>query len=209
MQHLTFKIQHKSTVLRIGLTGGIGSGKTTVSNIFRVLGIPVFDADSTAKTLMEQDETIRKGLVELFGPASFANNKLDRKYIAGIVFNDPYQLERLNALVHPVTIAAAEQWADRQTTAYTIKEAALFFEAGSAAGLDYIIGVYAPQYVRINRVMQRDAVTREEVLGRMNKQINEEIKMRLCDFVIVNDDQELLIPQVLKLHEVFCAEAGA
>lgn len=190
-------------MLKIGLTGGIGSGKTTVANIFRVLGIPVFDADSAAKRLMEEDETLREGLIRLFGPATFANGRLDRKHISDIVFNDPYQLDQLTALVHPVAIAAAEQWAHRQTTAYVVKEAALFFEAGSTAGLDYIIGVYAPQYVRINRVMKRDGLTKEAVLKRMNRQINEEIKMRLCDFVILNDDQQLLIPQVLTLHEKF------
>jgi dephospho-CoA kinase len=193
-------------MLRIGLTGGIGSGKTTVSNIFRVLGIPVFDADSEAKILMEEDPLIRKGLTDLFGPAAFVNGKLDRKHIAGIVFHDPYLLDKLNALVHPVTIAAAEKWAGSQTTPYTVKEAALFFEAGSAAGLDYIIGVYAPQHVRINRVMKRDGVSREEVLSRMHKQIDETIKMQLCDFVILNDEQELLIPQVLKLHDRFQRE---
>ncbi len=193
-------------MLRIGLTGGIGSGKTTVANIFKVLGIPVFDADSAARHLMEDDSTLRKELIALFGPATFAGNRLDRKHIASIVFNDPYQLEKLNALVHPAAIAAAEQWAEQQTTPYAVKEAALFFEAGSTNGLDYIIGVYAPQYVRINRVIKRDQVTREEVLSRMNRQINEEIKMRLCDFVIMNDDQELLIPQVLRLHEKFIQE---
>jgi dephospho-CoA kinase len=195
-------------MLRIGLTGGIGSGKSTVSNIFRILGIPVFDADSAARKLMEEDPALRKGLIHLFGPAAFDNDRLDRKYIAHIVFNDPYRLEQLNALVHPVTIAAAEKWADAQPTAYTIKEAALFFEAGSTTGLDYIIGVYAPRHVRINRVMKRDGVSREEVLSRMNRQINEEIKMRLCDFVILNDEQELLIPQVLKLHDKFLQEKG-
>lgn len=193
-------------MLRIGLTGGIGSGKTTVANIFKVLGIPVFDADSAARRLMEDDSTLRKELIALFGPATFADNRLDRKHIASIVFNDPYQLEKLNALVHPATIAAAEQWAEQQTTPYAVKEAALFFEAGSTNGLDYIIGVYAPKHLRINRVMKRDQVTKEEVLNRMNRQINEEIKMRLCDFVIMNDDQELLIPQVLRLHEKFIQE---
>ena len=193
-------------MLRIGLTGGIGSGKTTVANIFKVLGIPVFDADSAARRLMEGDSTLGKELIALFGPATFADNRLDRKHIASIVFNDPYQLEKLNALVHPATIAAAEQWAEQQTTPYAVKEAALFFEAGSTNGLDYIIGVYAPKHLRINRVRKRDQVTKEEVLNRMNRQINEEIKMRLCDFVIMNDDQELLIPQVLRLHEKFIQE---
>ena len=111
-------------------------------------------------------------------------------------------------MVHPFTIAAADEWADQQTAAYSVKEAALFFESGSAIGFDYIIGVYAPKHLRIKRVMGRDKTTREEVQSRMNRQIQEEIKMRLCDFVIVNDDQQLLIPQVIKLHEQFLAESN-
>lgn len=194
-------------MLKIGLTGGIGSGKSTVAGIFRVLGIPVFDADANTRSLMETDSELQTGILSLFGDKAYEDGKLNRKWIADIVFNDPFQLEKLNALVHPATIAAAESWADRQTASYIIKEAALFFEAGSSEGMDYIIGVYAPQHLRINRVMKRDGFSREEVLSRMNKQIQEEIKMRLCDFVILNDDQHLVIPQVLQLHEKFLDEA--
>ncbi|MES2003350.1 MAG: dephospho-CoA kinase [Bacteroidota bacterium] len=195
--------------LRIGLTGGIGSGKTTVAGIFKVLGIPVFDADSAAKDIMVTNEALKAAIIGKFGEAVYPNGRLDRKYLGHIVFNDPFQLELLNALVHPHTIAAAEEWAAKQTAPYSIKEAALFFEAGSATGLDYMIGVYAPKHIRIKRVMNRDAISREEVLTRMSRQIQEEIKMRLCDFVILNDDQQLLIPQALKLHEQFLEESKA
>lgn len=194
--------------LRIGLTGGIGSGKSTVAGIFHTLGIPVFDADSAAKDVMQTNPDLQKAIIAQFGEAVYPNGVLDRKYLASIVFNDPFQLEMLNALVHPFTIAAAEEWAGKQQTPYTIKEAALFFEAGSAIGFDYMIGVYAPQHLRIKRAMDRDQVSREEVLSRMKRQIQEEIKMRLCDFVLINDEQQLLIPQVLKLHEQFLNEAG-
>lgn len=194
-------------MLKIGITGGIGSGKSTVSNIFKVLGIPVFDADSQAKELMEIDIDLQQSIRSLFGESAYISGKLNRKYIADIVFKDPYQLERLNALVHPAAIRAGENWAVKQTTAYVIKEAALFFESGSAEGMDYIIGVYSPQHIRINRVMNRDGITREEVLDRMKRQIQEEVKMRLCDFVIVNDDQRLLIPQIMNLHNRFVAES--
>jgi dephospho-CoA kinase len=193
--------------LRIGLTGGIGSGKSMVAGIFKVLGIPVFDADTAAKEVMQTNLALRAAVMEKFGEATYHDGMLDRKYLAGIVFNDPYQLEILNSLVHPYAIAAAEEWAAEQTAPYTIKEAALFFEAGSAIGFDYMIGVYAPQHVRIKRVMDRDHVTRDEVLSRMQRQIQEEIKMRLCDFVIVNDEQQLLLPQVIKLHEQFIKES--
>jgi dephospho-CoA kinase len=190
-------------VLRIGLTGGIGSGKSTVAKIFSTIGIPVFYADVAARDVMNEDVVLKQKIKQIFGDAAYENDMLNRKYIADIVFNDPFKLEQLNAIVHPATISVAHQWMLQQTTPYVIKEAALFFEAGSTEGLDYIIGVYAPQHIRIQRVMQRDNVTRDEVLARMSKQINEEMKMRLCDFVIVNDEQTMIIPQVLKLHEKF------
>ncbi len=177
------------------------------AGIFTVLGIPVFDADTAAKEVMQTNPALRAAIMEKFGEATYHEGVLNRKYLAGIVFNDPYKLEVLNSLVHPFTIAEAEDWASQQTAPYTIKEAALFFEAGSAIGFDYMIGVYAPQHIRIKRVMDRDGVTRDEVLSRMQRQIQEEIKMRLCDFVIVNDEQQLLLPQVIKLHEQFLKES--
>ena len=190
-------------MLRIGLTGGIGTGKTTVANIFKVLGIPVFDADTVAKQLMENDLQLREQLIAQFGPTSFQDGKLNRAYLASIVFKDPYQLAVLNALVHPLSLQAAEDWMKLQSAPYVIKEAALIFEAGAAAGLDLIIGVTAPTALRIQRVMHRDGISREAVLERMDKQIDESIKMRLCDFVIQNDNQHLLTTQVLDLHKRF------
>ncbi len=195
-------------MLKIGLTGGMGSGKTTVSKIFSVLGIPVFYADDVAKNIMNEDATLKQNLMDAFGAEAYINNTLNRKYIANIVFNDKYKLDRLNALVHPVTLAAADKWFNQQTSPYVIKEAALMFEAGAAAHLDYVIGVYAPQHLRLQRVMQRDNSTREQVLARINSQIDETIKMRLCDFVIINDEQQAMLPQVLLLHQKFMNEAS-
>jgi len=189
--------------LHIGLTGGIGSGKTTVAKIFEVLGIPIYYADEAARKLMNADETLKTSIKKHFGEESYINDELNRSWLASQVFSDSYKLDLLNSLVHPVTIRDAENWMHKQTTAYTIKEAALFFEAGSAENLDYIVGVYAPQTLRIKRVMDRDGNTREDVLKRMNRQINEEIKMKLCDFIITNDEQTLVIPQVMELHEKF------
>lgn len=188
-------------MLKIGLTGGIGSGKSTVAEIFKVLGIAVFDADAAAKNIMNEDDQLKERIIQTFGTDTYTDGVLNRQVLGGIVFKDPLKLEQLNALVHPATIAAAERWMTEQKGAYAVKEAALFFEAGSATGLDYIIGVTAPKTVRIKRVMDRDGVSRDEVLTRMARQIDDDIKMRLCDFVIVNDDQQLLIPQVLKIHE--------
>ena len=190
-------------MLRIGITGGIGSGKSTVSKIFEVLGAPVYYADDASKRLMNEDEEVKEKLRSVFGEGVYSDGMLNRQYLSSIVFNDPLKLALLNSIVHPATIKDAEDWMLKQTAPYAIKEAALIFESGSQEHLDKVIGVYAPAVVRIHRVMQRDNVTREEVLGRMSKQIDEDIKMRLCDYVIKNDEQELLIPQVIKLHEAF------
>ena len=187
--------------LKIGITGGIGSGKSTVAKIFEVIGIPVYYADDAAKRLMNEDEQLQQQITALFGPEAYSNNQLNRKYIAQVVFNNKEKLERLNALVHPATIADGERWMRQQTTSYAIKEAALIFESGTQGQLDYVIGVSAPAPLRIHRAMKRDHLSREEILSRMNKQIQETIKMRLCDFIIYNDEQQLVIPQVLALHE--------
>ncbi len=189
--------------MTIGLTGGIGSGKSTVAKIFETLGIPVYYADEAARTLMNTDPQVIASVKKNFGEESYIHGELNRPYIASIVFNDNYKLDILNSITHPATIAHAKKWMQQQTAPYTIKEAALIFEAGSAEGLDYVIGVYAPQALRLKRVIDRDKTTREEVLKRMGRQINEEMKMRLCDFVITNDEQQLVIPQVLELHQKF------
>ena len=188
-------------MLKVGLTGGIGSGKSTVAKIFQTLGIPVFDADAVAKSIMHTNTSVKAGVIEAFGEAAYRDGELNRKFIADIVFKDPFQLEILNSILHPATMQAAEEWFQQQEAPYVIKEAALLFEAGSAAGLDLIIGVTAPQHVRIHRVMQRDGVGRQEVLTRMGRQIEDTIKMRLCDVVIKNDGVQALLPQVLALHE--------
>lgn len=191
-------------MLRIGLTGGIGSGKSTVAKILETLGIPVYYADDAAKDIMNSDATLQALIRENFGEASYKEGRLDRKYLAGIVFNDPEKLNRLNALIHPVTIRHSEEWFSRQKAPYAVREAALLFESGASANLDYIIGVYAPQALRIRRVQQRDGLSADEVKQRMKRQLNEEMKMKLCDFVLRNDEQELLLPQVLGLHERLC-----
>jgi len=189
-------------MLKIGLTGGVGSGKTTVSKIFASLGVPVFYADDIAKKIMNEDTILKQEIINLFGEEAYTES-LNRKHIADIVFNDAFKLEQLNALIHPRTIEAANKWMQQQTKPYVIKEAALMFEAGASTNLDYIIGVYAPQYLRINRVMKRDMFTKDQVLERINNQIDETIKMKLCDFVIVNDEQQAVLPQVINLHKKF------
>lgn len=186
--------------LKIGITGGIGSGKSTVAKVFETLGVPVYYADEAAKRIMNEDALLKQQIIEHFGPATYKNNQLDRHYLASMVFNNKAKLELLNSLVHPATIRDGEQWMQQQTTPYAIKEAALIFESGTQDQLDYIIGVSAPAPLRILRAMKRDGSTREQVMARMNKQIQEVIKIRLCDFIVYNDEQQPVIPQVLELH---------
>ena len=188
-------------MIKIGLTGGIGSGKTTVAKIFELLGIPVYYADDAAKRIMNEDEELKTAIQKQFGKDAYDNEGLDRTFLSAKVFTDPVQLEILNSLVHPATIRDAAKWMSQQKTSYTIKEAALIFESGSAAQLDYVIGVYAPVQLRIKRTMERNHLSYDEVKQRMDKQLDENIKMKLCDFVIYNDEQHLLIPQVIELHK--------
>ena len=189
-------------MLKIGLTGGIGSGKTTVAKIFETLGVPVYYADDVAKQLMQEDNVLKQSIINIFGKDSYTTDgKLNRSYLSATVFSNPHQLERLNAIVHPATIQHAEQWMQQQQAPYVIKEAALIFESGSQSILDYVIGVYAPQALRIQRTIKRDNIDKDKVLQRMQNQIDENIKMRLCDRVIQNDDQHSLMQQVLMVHE--------
>lgn len=188
-------------MLKIGLTGGIGSGKSTVARVFEVLGIPIYYADEAAKRIMNEDEGLKAQIIQAFGPSAYAGGTLNRAYLAAEVFGDKQKLERLNALVHPVTIADSNQWMQRQTTPYAIKEAALIFESGTQRHLDYVIGVSAPLSLRILRATRRDGSSKEKVESVIGRQLDESIKMKLCDFVIVNDEQQPLLPQVMQLHQ--------
>jgi len=189
----------------IGLTGGIGSGKSVVAKVFATLGIPVFNADDEAKRIMQTSPEIKSKLIEQFGLEIYNEHGLDKEKLASIVFNDPFQLQLLNAIVHPVTIQAAKDWAAKQTSPYVIKEAALIFESGTADGLFKVIGVTAPLSLRTHRVMQRDGITKDQVDARMRNQISDTIKMRLCDYVIENNNQQMVIPQVLEIDKAIRA----
>jgi dephospho-CoA kinase len=197
-------------MIKVGLTGGIGSGKTTVANVFKVLGVPVYFADEAAKLLMNSDEALKTQIKAQFTKSAYLpDGTLNRAWMAEQVFSDKEKLDSLNALVHPATIKDADNWMRRQQTPYAIKEAALIFESGSQGELDYIIGVYAPAPVRIVRAMKRNGSSREEVQARMDKQLQESVKMRLCDFVITNDDRQAIVPQVMKIHAFLLEKAAA
>ena len=190
-------------MLKVGITGGIGSGKSVVTKVFSTLGIPILDADALAKTLMEQDFELRKKLTEVFGNELFEAGKLNRKLLASIVFDDKVALGKLNAIVHPAVRLAGRQWMEQQNGAYSIKEAALFFESGSNVDMDFIIGVSAPLSLRLKRAMQRDKAEEETILKRMAQQMNEDEKMSRCDAIIINDGEHSLIEQVVTLHHQF------
>ena len=192
-------------MLKIGLTGGIGSGKSIVAQMFAVLGIPVYFADEVSKRLMVENEELKWAITSHFGNGAYTDGILNRPYLANLVFNDGEKLSLLNSLVHPATIADAAAWMQKQAAPYIIKEAALIFESGSNKDLDYVIGVDAPKELRINRAVARDNVSTTQVEARMNKQMDEDEKLGLCDYIIVNNEHQMIIPQVLALHEKFLA----
>lgn len=193
-------------MLKVGITGGIGSGKTTVCKVFETLGIPVFYADTVAKQLMVTDLILIDGVKSTFGNESYIKNGiLNNKHIANIVFNSQLELDKLNALVHPAVFRAFDKWAAEipPSVPYTLKEAALLFESGSYKMCDKNILVTAPLSLKISRVMQRDAVTAEQVQARMDKQFTDEQKAKMADYFIDNTENTSVILQVLDLHQQF------
>lgn len=188
-------------MLKIGITGGIGSGKSTVAKLFAFLGIPIFNADDAAKHLMEHDASLKATLIKSFGTEIYKNDRLNRSFLSLLVFENPEKLKLLNSIVHPATIAFANEWFSKQDAPYCIKEAAIFFESGSAKEMDYMIGVYAPKKLRMKRAMQRDNTSEELIQKRMDQQMDEDEKMKLCDFVIFNDESQSLIQQVFLLNK--------
>jgi dephospho-CoA kinase len=188
-------------MLRIGLTGGIGSGKTTVAKIFEALSIPLYYADDAAKRLMNTDNALKQGIIDLLGREAYNANGLDRKKVSALLFNNPEKVKAMNALVHPVTIQDAVLWMQQQTAPYAIKEAALIFESGSEKELDYIITVTAPESVRIQRIRERDHLDEDAIRKRMQHQLPEAAKIEKSDFIVVNDGTQMLIPQVVEIHQ--------
>ncbi|MEM1218454.1 MAG: dephospho-CoA kinase [Bacteroidota bacterium] len=187
---------------QIGITGGIGSGKSTVASIFKTLGIPIYSADDRAKALMMEDPILINQIRSTFGDAAYrTDGTLDRAYLAKIVFKDPDQLRKLESFVHPAVARDTHAWQQRQVDVpYTLREAALLFEAGGYKHLDQIITVYTPQEERVQRVMERDQTTREAVLARMAQQWSDEEKMARSDYIIHNYANRSLIQQVLAIH---------
>jgi dephospho-CoA kinase len=188
--------------LKVGITGGIGSGKTTVCHIFELLGIPVFYADDEAKKLMIYDQILINEIKLAFGVQSyFEDGNLNRKHISDIVFKDTDQLKKLNSFVHPAVFRAMETWSSQQKSPYVLKEAALLFESGSYQQNKFNILVSCPLELRIKRVMNRDQITKEKVLERIQTQFPEEKKKAMADFFIQNNEEQFIINQVLELNQ--------
>lgn len=190
--------------IKIGLTGGIGAGKTTVARIFESFGVPVFYADVIAKQLINENIPLKQQIINLFGSKSYINNKYNTSYIASIVFNNRDLLKELNKLVHPYVHRVFKEWyLNNQSSAYVIEEAALLLNSGGKGFFDHIVVVSAPMDVRLKRVAERDQISMEDIRKRMNSQMKEEEMIERADSVIKNGENDLLIPQVLELHNKF------
>lgn len=196
-------------MLKVGLIGGIGSGKSTVARIFGVLGIPVFVSDDAGKRLLQEDAAVRAQVIEAFGTDIYPGGTLDRKALGRLAFADAARLERLNGIVHPAVRRAFAAWAATQRAPYVVNEAAILLESGGAAALDHLVVVAAPEAERIARVMARDGVDEAQVRARMAHQLPEDERVARAGTVIVNDGRTLVIPQVLALHERLLSLAQA
>lgn len=183
-------------MIKVGITGGIGSGKSIVAKILTVIGFPVFDSDTEAKLLMVNNSTVIQKVKEVFGEEAYIDKQLNRKYLADKIFNNEELKEQLNAIVHPAVRQEFEDWSNRQDSSLVFNEAAILFEIGRYKDFDYTILVTAPEELRIQRVIDRDKTTRKEVLKRMENQWKDEEKKALASFVINNDDEELVTLQI-------------
>ncbi len=186
---------------RLGITGGIGSGKTTVCRIFGTFGIPVFVADVVAREIMESDPEIRAAINHIAGRDLYTSGRLDRKALADLVFSQPDLLQKVNAAVHPAVFASFESWADRAEAPYVILESAIIFESGADTLVDRVATISAPTEERIARVMGRNELSREEVIRRINNQLEDEEREEQSYYVINNSDNDLILPDILKIHE--------
>ncbi|MEI6049227.1 MAG: dephospho-CoA kinase [Bacteroidota bacterium] len=187
--------------MKLGITGGIGSGKTSVCRVFNILRIPVFSADYEAKQIMENDDRVISEINSIAGKNIYFNGSLDRMELAALIFNDQSLLEKVNSLVHPVVFDHFKSWEKEQTAPYLIMEAAILFESGASKLVDKTATVVAPTEERINRVIQRNRLSREQVMERMRNQMDDETRIKLSDWVIHNSENDMIIPAIMKIHE--------
>jgi dephospho-CoA kinase len=187
--------------MKLGITGGIGSGKTSVCRVFNILGIPVFSADPEAQRIMNSDKSVISGINEIAGKDLYADGTLNRMELASIIFNDPDVLKKVNSLVHPVVFEDFIRWTEEQKSPYVIMEAAILFESGASNLVDRVATVYAPVEERIARVTRRNRLTREQIMDRIRNQMDDEMRMKMSDYVINNSENDMIIPVILKIHE--------
>lgn len=190
-------------MIKVGITGGIGSGKTTVCKVFQILGVPIYFADIRAKVILDTNEEVKLKIINCFGNELLSDSGfVDRIKLAAFVFNSKEKLEKLNAILHPLVQIDFDNWLKQHATYnYILKEAAILFESGSFKNLDSIITVIAPLDLRISRVMFRDDISKSQIESRIDKQISDEEKIKRSQFVIYNNEEEFLIPQILKIHK--------
>jgi dephospho-CoA kinase len=193
--------QKGNAAMRLGITGGIGSGKTSVCRVFSVLGIPVFSADPEAQKVMNHDSGIIEEINRLADKNIYPNGKLDREALASLIFNNSEMLKRVNSIVHPVVFEKFLTWVEQQSAPYVIMEAAILFESGASKLVDRIATVIAPVEERIARVTWRNKLTREQVIERINNQMDDNERIKLSDYVINNSENEMIISSILKIHK--------
>lgn len=192
---------------KIGITGGIGSGKSTVCRLLEQYGAAVYDSDAEAKRLMNSDETLRKSLIETFGQECYNAEGLNRAYLAGRVFGDKEQLQRLNSIVHPAVKADFRRWAEEQSTPYVILESAILFDAGFQSEVDATLAVLAPLPERVRRAMERDGAEREAVMSRISNQMSDDELHRMADRCVVNLSMDYLESDIEQLHKIYMYES--
>ncbi|MCC8153663.1 MAG: dephospho-CoA kinase [Tannerellaceae bacterium] len=186
-------------MIKVGITGGIGSGKSTVAHIFQILGYPVYVADKESKRLTETSPLIRKQLEIMFGKEIFVENRLNKPLLANYIFNNKDLLSKVNSVIHPVVLNDFLKWVKHQKSNLVLIESALLFESGFNTKIDKSLIVYAPEEIRTSRVMKRDNLTKDEIRKRMNNQLSDKMKCKLSDLIIYNTGKEALIPQINKI----------
>lgn len=191
----------KRSYLKLGVTGGIGSGKTTVCKVFKALGIPVFSTDPEAREIMNSNPEIKEKINFVAGKDLYTGGSLDRQELASLIFNDSLLLQKVNSIVHPAVSANFVKWVKVQAAPYVIMEAAILFESGASKFVDKVASVVAPEEERVNRVIIRNNLTRQQVLERIRNQITDEERMKLSDYVIFNSENDMILPVILKIHE--------
>jgi len=187
--------------LKLGVTGGIGSGKSTVCKVFGVLGIPVFSADDEAKKILDIDRGIQIKINKLAGMDLFSSGKLDRPVLANIIFNNKKLLEKVNSIIHPAVFSSFGEWFNQQDSPYSIMEAAILFESGGFRLMDKVVTVVTPMEERIKRLLSGNRLTKEQIIERIKNQIDDESRIKQSDFVIYNSENDMIIPAIIGIHE--------